>query len=412
MSKNSGNTRKPTAAVRSGLMAHLRAADISRFGPSGVFTDSGEPDLPIGLPLPSLAMEVLLGTSALGLGRIYGIAGPPQSFKSMFALELTKIVAVNGGIVPVCETEGGKISPGIIDSIYGDLVDRLDIRPVSSVERAQEFLTCAVDWLMERYPERNVLLGLVLDSLNGCASDVRHRSIAERGHASRDYPVEALLWNRFITDLAVRLVGWPIVFVLTNHAKTLIAPGGAAGLRLPGGDAQFFYSAAYLQLERGSTVDRSARLVTRLVATRIKPVPAGGPPTLDIPVIVDLEHGRRIFFDWDAAAAHLFTQSFDYPGLREVLDVSASGKSILSSHRRFTCKQLGLVAAPAAELAAAVQGDPKLMDELRRVFGVVKLAEWTGAMPPGDTVCDLPVRDAGRDDNAPDSPWAQLFGEW
>ena len=92
--------------------------------------------------------------------------------------------------------------------------------------------------------------------------------------------------------------------------------------------------------------------------------------------------------------------------------MSASGKSILSSHRRFTCKQLGLVAAPAAELAAAVQGDPKLMDELRRVFGVVKLAEWTGAMPPGDTVCDLPVRDAGRDDDEPESPWAQLFGEW
>ena len=412
MSKNSGNTRKPTAAVRSGLMAHLHAAEISRFGPGGAFAASGDPCLPIGIPLPSLALEVLLGTTALQLGRIFGIAGPPQSFKSMLALELSRIVAAHGGIVPLVETEGGKISPGIVDSIYGKFADHLDIRCVTSVERAQEALSFAVDWLKDRCPDRNVLLALVLDSLNGCASDVRHKSIAEKGHACRDYPIEALLWNRFISDIVDQISGSPIILVLTNHLKKAITNDAASRLHLPGGDAQLLYTAAYVQLQRGKQVEGPTRIVTRLVATRIKPVPAGGLPVLEVPVVVDLEDGGRIFFDWPSAVAHLLSQPLVYPGLRDVVDVSATGRSIVSPRRRFTSKRLGLVAASASELAAAVQGDQVLMDELRSVLGVVKLAEWSGSLPQGDAICDLPERAAASDDNAPDSPWAQLFGEW
>lgn len=170
----------------------------------------------------------------------------------------------------------------------------------------------------------------------------------------------------------MQLAGWPIVLVLTNHAKTLIARGAASALRLPGGDAQLFYAAAYLRLERGRTVERRSRIVTRLIATRIKPVLRAEQPAVDIPVVIDLEDSGRIFFDWDHATAHLLSQPLICDRLREVVDVSATGRSILASDRRFTCKQLGLVAVSPAELAAAVQSDPVLMDELRNVFGVVQ----------------------------------------
>lgn len=176
----------------------MTAVNVARFGTGTPPESGGEAGGPVGLPLPSLALEVLVGSTALQLGRIYGIAGSPQSFKSMLALELSRTVAVRGGITCLCETEGGKISSGIVASVYGELVDRLDIRSVDGVERAQAALTCPVKWLKQRYPERDVFLALVLDSLNGSSSDVRHRAIQERGHASRDYPIETLLWNRFL----------------------------------------------------------------------------------------------------------------------------------------------------------------------------------------------------------------------
>ncbi len=390
----------------------------------------GEP-LQIGLPFPSLALEYLLSSNVLHLGGIYGIAGPPKSFKSALALELSRIVVAHGGTNGYCETEGGRISPVIIESIYGELIERLLMRSVVNVEHAQLFLTSVIDYVHKRCPDRDELFGLVLDSLYGCASERQHEAMIKAGHASRGYPSEAWLWDTWFRNNADRLLGWPMVMIFTNHLKQRLGAsysGEHDATRHPGGGNQDFYATAYMHISRGRCNEDARWVVHHLsiMAVRVRCGPEYR--SIDVPFVVDKTRATPMHFDWGHATAHLLAEDGEpksyqaarrrmppvrrRPDVMAVLEVTSNSHSMLAPRRTFSCTRLGLVGVSGAALGAAVHADAQLMEELRDALGVRRHRIWDGAMPRGRTrVVEVESPPLDDEDDGQNELWLGVLGD-
>lgn len=381
---------RATNAHVSNVFREMFAATKRHYGPDWSILSTGEPSQ-VGLPLPSLALEYLLSSNVLYLGGIYGIAGPANAFKSTLGLEFGHIIVAHGGHGVLCETEGGKISPAIIESIYGDDADRLLMRMETTVEGAQDALTQTIEWFKKQSPKRDKLWGLLLDSLNGPASRKHKEQIRKDGHATVGYPLEAQLWDHWFSEHWHEVVGWPISFIFTNHAKRILgAPGRSLldTMRYPGGGLQEFYASAYLHIGRGRTARHRHGSVTEVNITRVKDQYGGGTRCICVPFVVDRTGDDRLGIDWEHATAHLLADPDMRARVGPVVEVTSSSRSMRTPDRRFSCARLGLQRVTGEELGAAVHADTGLMDELRDALGVKRHRIWDGVMPD-DGVTDV-----------------------
>ena len=69
------------------FMANMTAAAEKKFGTKHMYAASQHAQRYVGLPLPALALEYMLRSNVLYLGSVYGLAGPPASFKSSLGLD-------------------------------------------------------------------------------------------------------------------------------------------------------------------------------------------------------------------------------------------------------------------------------------------------------------------------------------
>ena len=376
--------KKDVERVKSDYFQSIQEAAKQKFGDKGGYNASLHRDGFVGVPLPALAMEYLLGMDSLVLGMVYGIAGPPQSFKSALALELafrTIVMHDNGAFL--VETEGRKISPAMIESLYGEFINHVHIFPEVSVEAAQDKLTWVIKEFREKKPE-NALLALILDSLSGVATEERRGKIMKEGHAQRDYSSEALYWTSWFKSVASELAGCPIALFFVNHEKQKVDGGNAHSKSRPGGIDQEFRSAAYISMQRAGENKGADVTVTALKLRTCKQSLGEYNRRINLPFVYKTA-GQKMWFDWGHADADLLVAHKER--VKDAAVVTASTASMTALTRTFSCKQLGVTRVSGADFGLALN-DPtnaELVSNLRDLLGITKYERWDGLMPQHDS---------------------------
>jgi hypothetical protein len=365
---------KQKAAFFAGLQDSAR----KEYGDDGAYSIREHQNLFTGVPLPSLSFEYLFGSDVLVLGMVYGIAGAPQSFKSALALSLClETVIKHGGGGALCETEGRKISAPMVGSIFKGYEDSLIMRNVDSVEKAQDYLTWLID-KVQKETNRDQMMGLILDSLSGPATEESIKKIRKEGHASRDYSSEALYWTAWFKSMTNSLAGWPIALFFVNHEKQKVDGGNAHVKSRPGGIDQEFRSAVYTSVRRGKENKSATKTITELNLRTCKNSLGEFNRRIVLPFVYDREE-NSMGFDYVHSDAHLLVEHRER--IKDVVNVTTTADSVTSVTRLFSCKELGLVKVKPDELMKALRSQDDLMEAIRRKLGINPYKKWKGIMP-------------------------------
>jgi len=359
-----------------GIMESFTAAAEKELGKGAIYESNGK-TRHVGVPLPSFSFEYLLGSNVLWLGASYGLAGPTQSFKSSLAMELMRGMLRIGGRGITVETEGGKISDVMIDSLLGNLRKNHKIMPATSVEEAQDNLTFALTWFKQNFPKNDTLLCLMLDSLFGSAGEEKKKKLEKDGHGGRAFPLEALLWSQWLQVHSPRLSGLPMVLMFVNHLKGKM---DGDGWRHPGGDAQDFYSTVYMHVVRAKVFDGADMAITAVRIRTVKHSYYLPGRKIFVPYVFD-KIANHLYFDWGHSTADLLTGDLVPSTVKDALAVTAHGKSMTALGRRFSCKELGMKDVMGKELGDAIHADPEIMTRLREAARINMYDVWDGVMP-------------------------------
>ena len=315
--------------------------------------------LTVGLPLPSLALEILFQSNVIPLGRFYVIKGEPSSCKSTFLAEVFRWVLLHYGYGVINENEN-KDTAELRESLWdynpdwlGDpllpveeRVGRCRMQYPVSMNEWQENITGLVDQLTianegrlrkieddeikrsrrkgpaaeESAPkEANGAaprghgwrwpFAIGVDSLAGTGSSERLTKIHKEGSASRDFG-DALILSKYMHALPGLLRKTSILLAATNHAKPsldLSNPFAPPKSNSPGGRAPRFMETVEIEMERGAklrTVDHSG--LTLHIGTTKNSL-GEGDKVIDVPLIWEWrldESGtvrQHSYFDWPTA---------------------------------------------------------------------------------------------------------------
>lgn len=377
MAKEKAKKKKKKPVKKAALMDSFVDAALKELGPSGIFTPSGKATRHVGIPFNVLSLEFLFGSTVLWLGSSYGLAGPTQSFKSSLATELMRLVLQYDGRGVTVETEGGKISEVMLDSVLGSLRPQHQIMLVDSVERAQSALTFSYNWFEKTFPKHNQLGAIMIDSLFGSAGDEKLRAIEKSGHGERAFPVEALLWSQWLQVFSPKLRDKPIILLFVNHLKRQM---DGDNWRHPGGDAQDFYSSVYMHVSRVRSHDGVDTAINQLQIKTVKHSYYLAGRRIFVPYVFDKAR-NRLYFDWGHSTADLLASDIVPSVVKDVLKVNTSSKSMTALSRTFSCKQMGMSGVSGTELGDAIHKDAAIMDQLRQVLHINRYDTWKGIMP-------------------------------
>ncbi len=365
----------------------------------------------IGIPFRQLSLMYLFDSTVLGLGKIYGLAGPSQSQKSSLGFEILSWLFNAGGGARLVECEGQKYSPKLIRSLMGDYADLLVMDRCDSTDLAQNFITDSIK-VLRTLGKRKTLFGLMLDSLSGVEPESATTKVEKEGSsAPRAYPETALTYTRYFKWLASAVSDLPLIFLFINHLKEVPSsmPGLPPTKTTPGGKAQRFHSATYLFVDR---ISRAKTRETRVVEGQkvvmpqeIRPLKLkcdknslgieGRSITVDFWWYRDTFNIQHSFFDWEDATAELLLEQQEtrgvvdpgpegrYAKLQDICDVSCTGGL-------YTSKALGLARVEGHELGAALAKHP-LQETLIDFFGIPRHNHWDGTpLPEADEIGEAP----------------------
>ena len=391
--------KKKRRVIQSHSIGALKEAAAKNFGVEGAYVGSEHGKYFRGIPFQSIALEYLFGSNMLILGMTYGISGPPQSFKSALALEFIRLLLSYGGSGFHVETEGRKISAPMLEAILGKHIDDVVMRPVDSVEKAQDALTWAVDFEKTSFPDKNNLLALAIDSLSGAATEERAESIAKEGHAKRDFSSEALYWSKWLNTYGSKLAGWPMALFIVNHEKPKMEDKTGHGKTITGGWAQQFYATTYLSVRRVGENRGATHTITALSIKSSKNSFGEYNRKILVPFIYG-HKGVTMTFDWGHAAAQMLLDNA--AKVKEFLEVKSSSPSMTAQTRTFSCKQLGVTQVSGEEFGLALQAQPELLEQLRSApLGITRYKLFEGAMP--DSIGEkVETAECGPDDTMDD----------
>lgn len=369
--------KKKAKAKKADIMQGLVDAATKALGPGGIYTPKGKKTRHVGLPLPSLSFEYLLGSNVLWLGASYGLAGPTQSFKSSLAMELMRTVLRLGGRGATVDTEGGKISEVMIDSLLGKLRASHKMLPAVDVEAAQSALSFLIGWFKKTFPKRDALFMAVVDSLFGAAGAEKRKQVEKDGHASRAFPVEALLWSSWLQVNCPGLTKLPFMLFYVNHLKKQIESGN---WRHPGGDAQDFYATVYMHVSKVRVHEGTDIAINQLQVKTVKNSFYLPGRRIFVPYVFNKEE-NRLYFDWGHSTADLLSGELISGKAKDVLGITTTSKSMTALSRTFSCKRLEMKAVTGAELGTAIHADKAIMEELRTALHINMYDIWKGVMP-------------------------------
>lgn len=236
----------------SGLRAGLLKAAMTKFGTTKVFGDEEEMQrLIVGIPIPSLAFEYLIDRQVLPLRSMLMLAGSWSTNKSSLLYEIMRWFIELDGLATLVDTEL-KFDAGLANSVMRCYSGPQYVYTrAASLEEAQQSLHFQGTKMKELMrgtkenpgPGLQVPCILGLDSLAACTSIENIENVASAGHASRQFPVDALLNKIFNQAVRPLLTENPFLFAVVNHVKTKTDKQGNELEYTPGGKDQNFMEA-------------------------------------------------------------------------------------------------------------------------------------------------------------------------
>lgn len=357
------------------------------FGDRDVYMADAADRLAVGIPLPGLALRWLLDSSVLPLGRIIGLAGPPESQKSSLGYEIMRWIAERDGRNFLLDCEG-KISKELMTSIMGALgIDKTVINLCRTVEETQTRFTQTFKQIQKLVPDRNLIFSFLTDSISGVTTEKKADKILDTdGYATQDYAREARAWTDFLMVAPGAIVGWPVAMVFVNHQKDKPStmPGLPATKTMPGGMALWFRAAIHLWVQRisgkahkehDSQYNQEARTI-KLECGKNSLGTEGRGIQVKFDWTYDAENRQISKFDWDWATARLLSEELSSnAAVKDLCPVTAS------SAVKFSAKTLGLKDEPPSVIGAAIHANASLFNELQNALHIKQHRIFDGTWP-------------------------------
>lgn len=211
-----------------------------------------------GVPVPSLAMQYLLNSTVLPVGRIMEVYGEPGAGKSTFLYELMRWFLEAGGYCYLGETEQ-KDSTSLRRAVFAydfNKLERVIAKYDTSFEGWTHSLQDAITYFDDAYnqvgPVFPVLYGI--DAVTSVETESSIEDYSDKGEIKTGYARLALHLAKFLRTLPAMYCKKPYMLVFLNHVKKDTSGGYGPKNILPGGSALYYGS--HLILELSSTAPR------------------------------------------------------------------------------------------------------------------------------------------------------------
>ena len=385
------------AVQRADFFSTMMTASRTKWGADSVYPASEHYKTHYGIVLPSLAFRYLMTSNVFMLERITEFYGPRGSGKSSLCYEIARLFIEQGGLATVIETEN-KTSYGLMRGIIGEKnLEVVQFFRSKSIERAQDELSFSLDQYAKGCPDRNIPYFIMWDSLVGSKADETIASVAEDGHAKRNYAIEAALISTYFGTLPDRLIGLPVSFAVTSHEKIKMGDTGggaggagagdemsAGGKKPVGGDAPGFYSTYQLRVVRVKDVVQTEANPHMILQLRTQKNNMGiNNRSLKINLYFrwykDEKDGKqkmRAEFDWDRCTMDLLTGDAlpNKAKLKELACFAAGDKA-----GYYNCQALGAKNINAQEMCQALYANPAIYEPLQDLLSIDRFVEFDSA---------------------------------
>jgi RecA/RadA recombinase len=351
----------------------------------------------VGLPVPSLSIEMLLMCTCWPLGRIFQLVGEEGCGKSTFLHEIARWVLLHGGFVHYCENENkdnAALREAILQYNTHWLTRRIRIDFTASMD---EWITvvrnnsAAVivdnEGLEEDGKETAARrfhwrcpYAYFIDSLMSTSTEKRQDKIEKAGAPQQDYAREAIMLADEARTWTKRLRGTSIIIGGTNHMKPSQDRFGHKVPRAPGGKSIKFMEVLEIHMERHpgnfEKVDRGGYTVNLRTA---KNSFAPQHRAIDVNVLWEREetddplHPRkRIYWDWHTATSEALVKFMaTSPGHRRAI-MAACDINLAKEHRLWS-DTLGVPEDEPVDyhtFGRLVDFDKEVRQRLRAVIGI------------------------------------------
>lgn len=386
--KKTKKSAEPTGPV--GRLAALQAAREANQRAVGAGADPFMDPLRLnvrGLPLPSIALQYMLGYTAIEASTCLVIDGPPMSGKSSLAAEIYNWgipFGVSGVHVDGENKDAWDILQGTLDPILG-WAGLIKLEKAATIEEAQEAMYKSLDRAHEVNDSRDLedkMLSIdILDPMSGTPSEEHLESVEEegsndRGHGGRD---EALLWTKFFKTYNSKLIGLPTFGIFVNHVKEKTEKQGKRDVKVeynPGGVGQNYAATVHFGVKafgRPTEYENGIRTVSKVGIFCKKN--SRGPTYRSVTVdktTYNREDGTTSFtWDWGVATARFLADRAATCPTKKMFAV------IMHSEQKFSCKKLGFENTHPSEIGNYINNNVEIMEELADVLRIRRIKPFT-----------------------------------
>jgi len=354
-------------------MSKMLAQARGKFGEGACYTVQEHERTHYGVPLDNIALEYLLCSTVLPMERVYALSGPWGSGKSALGYDLMRRVVADGnGMGSLIETEN-KSAVDFMRSFMGSSADLIRVHRAKSMEDGQARFIHETGIYQAAVPNKDIPFILVLDSLVGNKALETVAKINKDGFADRSFSKEALIISSFFGALNDKLIGYPIMFVFTNHEKEKISdqPIYGSKIRNPGGAAPDFHSTYHIRcVKTGSFASKLDQGFAMKLTTK-KCSMGSDKRSIEVDLKwryeADAEgHATQIsMFDWNKSTAELLAgDEVPRSVVKEIVQVTKV------TNTKFNCPTLKLKEAPPDKVGAAIMEQPGICRDLRVALGI------------------------------------------
>jgi RecA/RadA recombinase len=353
------------------------------------------------LEVKPLALQWLLDSNGIFLGKTFQFIGETSSCKSQFLYEMGAMFMESGGFFILVETEN-KTSPSTLRARFGDLmdcgrflfhqVDLLDVDKDDKGEPWQKAVSHHIS-ILKKHNLTYVPTLIGVDSLVGTGSAESNKQINDDGSAQARSTAgmsRAASNTRYILKITKDLVDTGITLAITNHKKISVNTNQPSYMpdkgTYGGGDAVGFQCAMMMDFSR-STEQKGINDAGRYVSISMRKASFGKDfQRIRVPFDVKLERDesgelvlneheepvRVIEWGWDEALT-LLLEEFCVSGSgddKKGRYYSKAARDILPIEKTkagYSCKPYGLENLSAKEFGAAVQANRQIVTALMTV---------------------------------------------
>jgi len=350
----------------------------------------------IGIPIP-FALEWLLQSTVMPLGRIVQIVGKTGSNKSSLAIEFIRLMRMWEGVGYMFENESrfnAELALSILGHPAGSLDEVLGHIPCENMNDWQTKLQKVVEALIAKMQIKSKTnlkplgciypVGLIVDSVMGKLTFESTKNIEDKGFAGRKHPDEALSITNFLKSFADKLTDYPFILFLVNHLKMKKIEGTNATERIKtGGELIGFQESIELECKKLGDIHN-------INPNKEASIDAGG-NRLSIKCFknsfgqtnrelqVDFRWEDKIindvvyqhsYFDWAGALVNILIdyQTKRRGAVRDVVDIVQVGDKDRVASKRFKISQKEPVSR--ATLGKMIARDQDVRHKLRRLLGI------------------------------------------